>query len=158
MRWRSMAKTSSSADRAVISLDDAFAYFINRSYRLLRTHFLKMTREAGEELTPEQYFLLNKLFHQPGQAQTELAAELNDRANVTRGLDILEKRGWSERRGDPADRRKHKVYLTAAGSALVQRLNPMILEERRRIYAGLSDLDLREFRRILGKIEANLML
>jgi DNA-binding MarR family transcriptional regulator len=140
----------------IVSLDDAFAYHINRAYRLLRADFLRRTREAGHELTPEQYFLLNKLWHRPGQSQAELAAELNDRANVTRGLDVLEKHGLIERQADAGDRRRHRVMLSQEGAALVRKLNPVILRGRAEVYHSLASRDLKELRRILAAIERNL--
>lgn len=140
----------------IVSLEDAFAYYINRTYRMLRVDFIHITREAGHELTPEQYFVLNKLYHRPGQSQSDLSAELNDRANMKRGLDVLEKAGLVERRADDSDRRKNRVFLTDRGLQVVQSLNPAIEKARRRIYAGLNDKDMSAMRRILDIIETNL--
>lgn len=140
----------------VAKLDDAFAYYVNRTYRLLRIHFLEMTKRAGRSFTPEQYFLMNKLWHHPDQPQSSLAADLNDRANVTRGLDVLEKEGLIQRLPDPGDRRKTLVRLTKEGNDWVLRLNPIIMEERKIVYAGLSSKDLEMTKRILKTIEDNL--
>lgn len=139
-----------------VQLDQGFAYHINRVYRLLRMNFLKVSRESGRELTPEQFFLLNKLLHNPGQSQTELAADLNDRANVTRGLDVLEKSGLVERRSDPNDRRRYQIFLTQQGEGLLDQLHPAIVEERKVVYAGLTKSDLDDFRRIIDRLESNL--
>ena len=140
----------------IVSLEDAFAYYINRTYRMLRVDFIHITREAGHELTPEQYFVLNKLYHRPGQSQSDLSAELNDRPNMKRGLDVLEKAGLVERRSDEHDRRKNRVFLTARGLHVVQSLNPAIEKARRRVYAGLNEKDMRAMRRILDIIETNI--
>jgi len=140
----------------IVSLDGAFAYHINQTHRLLRVHFLQMTRNAGLELTPEQYFILNKLSHNPGCSQADLSGPMEDRPNVTRGLDVLEKRGLLRRMPDPQDRRKFKIFLTSDGESAVRSLNPVILRERSRIYAGLVEQDQQALRRILGQIESNL--
>lgn len=99
---------------------------------------------------------MNKLWHHPDQPQSSLAADLNDRANVTRGLDVLEKEGLIQRLPDPGDRRKTLVRLTKEGNDWVLRLNPIIMEERKIVYAGLSSKDLEMTKRILKTIEDNL--
>lgn len=140
----------------IVSLEEAYAYYINRTYRRLRMDFLRTTREAGYELTPEQYFILNRLWHHPGQSQTDLYEDLDDRANVTRGLQILVQRWLVIKRTDPDDARRNIIDLTEQGRALLEKLNPVIVKERKRVYADLSRKDLADLRRILGKIEANL--
>ncbi|MCB1166312.1 MAG: MarR family transcriptional regulator [Leptospiraceae bacterium] len=140
----------------IVSLEEAYAYYINRTYRRLRMDFLRTTREAGYELTPEQYFILNRLWHHPGQSQTDLYEDLDDRANVTRGLQILVQRWLVIKRADPDDARRNIIDLTEQGRALLEKLNPVIVKERKRVYADLSRKDLADLRRILGKIEANL--
>lgn len=140
----------------IVSLDGAFAYYINRTYRSLRMDFLDLTRNAGYELTPEQYFILNKLFHRPGQSQSELAAELNDRANIARGLAILQRKKLIRRTKNSEDKRKFSVQLTKDGEAVLKKLNPVIEARRKVVYSGLTGKDLQTLRHILTKIESNL--
>lgn len=142
--------------REIVSLDGAFAYYINRTYRALRIDFLKLTKQAGYELTPEQYFVLNKLFHTPGQSQSDLASELNDRANVTRGLEILQRKKLVRRLPDSVDRRKIRVSLTDQGEEVLRMLNGAIEKRRKVVYAGLSSKDLGSLKRILDRLESNL--
>lgn len=143
--------------REIVSLDGAFAYYINRAYRALRIDFLKLTKRAGYELTPEQYFILNKLFHLPGQSQSDLASELNDRANITRGLEILERKRLVHRTPDPEDGRKVRVSLTEQGQETLRMLNGAIEKRRKTVYAGLSEKDLKNLKRILERLEDNLL-
>ncbi|MCE9596805.1 MAG: MarR family transcriptional regulator [Spirochaetia bacterium] len=142
--------------RDIVTLDGAFAYYINRTHRSLRMDFLEMTKRAGYELTPEQYFILNKLFHNPAQSQSELASDLDDRANITRGLAILQRKKLVKRSRDPEDKRKFSVRLTPQGEGVLKQLNPIIELRRKVVYAGLGKKDLATLRRILGKIESNL--
>ncbi len=103
-------------------LDTSLAFRIHRASRLLRQHFLSLASEAGVELTPEQFFVLNKLRRRDGRSQVELAdPALGDRPNVTRIVALLQRRELVERRADPQDGRIRRVFLTEAGAALHDR-------------------------------------
>jgi DNA-binding MarR family transcriptional regulator len=140
------------------SLDKATAYLIHRMARLLRFNLSKFFEQAGVEITPEQWFLLFRLHEKEGQAQAELADKsLNDHPNVTRMLDALEKRRLISRAADPEDRRKSLIFLTEEGRALMARLFPLAIEERRRVFRGLSQQELDLFEAILRRIEQNIL-
>ena len=63
--------------------------------------------------------MLAHLWITDGLVQTELAQSTNrNRANVTRIVDILEKKGLVERRDDPNDKRVFRIYLTDLGKSL----------------------------------------
>src|SRR5688572_15254749 len=95
------------------SLDKAVAYKIQRTARLLRLHLIKFLQDAGTDITPEQWFILFRLHENEGQSQGELAdKDLQDHPNITRMLDMLEKRQLVIRTADPQDRRKFLIFLT----------------------------------------------
>ena len=51
-----------------------------------------------------------------GVTQKELAERVGlDGSSLVRLLDILEGKGWVERRADPADRRSKRIFLTEEG-------------------------------------------
>lgn len=51
-----------------------------------------------------------------GVSQRALASAMNtDGSTLVRVLDMLEKSGWVERRQEPDNRRKNRLYLTQAG-------------------------------------------
>jgi len=64
-------------------------------------------------------------------------------ASMTSLLDTLERRGFVERRSHPGDRRKILVELTPSGSAVVEKMLPVIHGAQRRAMEGL-DQDQRE--------------
>ncbi len=140
------------------SIDVAFGYLILRSARLLRMNFLKLLSEHGHDITPEQWFLLNRLWEHEGPTQAELSDRaFNDRPNVTRMLDALERAKLVRREQDADDRRVSRVFLTEKGRALREELWPIALKGREQVYRGLSDHDYEELRRILSIIDANIL-
>ena len=82
---------------------------------------------------------------------------MGDSPNITRILDGMERKKMVERRGDPGDRRKFRIYLAPEG----RRIHRLYLKHASRArledYSGLDDNDLLELKRILKRIENNIM-
>jgi DNA-binding MarR family transcriptional regulator len=139
-------------------LDQATAYLIHRMARLLRVHLIQFFEREGLDITPEQMFIMFRLHEKEGQAQAELADKaLNDHPNVTRLLDALEKRDFIARRADPEDRRKSLIFLTEEGQVLMTRLLPLAIEERRRLFRGITQQELDLFEDIMKRVEQNIL-
>lgn len=136
--------------------DDAPAYLIQRTARLLRVLFLRIVQSDGSNITPEMWMVLSRLLVRDGQYQNELAdATFRDRPNLSRIVVGLEERGFVTRRGDEGDRRRVRVYLTRSGRYLVHDTAPLAIRTRDKLYEGIKDKDLKSFRKVLRKIEAN---
>jgi DNA-binding MarR family transcriptional regulator len=70
----------------------------------------------------KQFVLLNHLHEDVGVPQQQLAEHLCLGANLlVLLLNTAEEAGWAERRRDPADRRRHLVHRTPAGTAALTR-------------------------------------
>ncbi|MBW0432672.1 MarR family winged helix-turn-helix transcriptional regulator [Leptospira yasudae] len=150
---------SSSKETKTSSLiETAFAYYFHRTDRLLRLHFTKLMTDHKEDITVEQWLLLNQLSVTGSAYQTDLVDKtFKDRPNVTRLLDGLEKKDLVQREDDSEDRRKFKIVITKKGKALLERTVPRMLKERKLIYKGLSPSDLQTLKRISETIEANVL-
>ncbi len=76
-------------------------------------------------VTPSQYFLLRQLWREDGLALGELSLRAQlDATSATWLVDQLEKAGFAERRRTDLDRRVVRVWLTEAGQALRNDLEP----------------------------------
>lgn len=141
-----------------LSIDEAYAYLVHRTARLLRFHFLRMAADNGIELTPEQWFILNRLRKQSGLTQTELADSIfKDRANITRILNSMEGHELVERRSDAEDKRVYRVFLTDRGRRVHDQMARAAAAERKTVYRGLNKNDFKELKRILDVIDANII-
>src|SRR3546814_12884253 len=81
--------------------------------RLLRKRFEARIKMDGIELSRPQYLTLLHVHTQPGINQATLAELLEVEPMTVNGLiDRLERRGWIERRPDPAARRARSTPLT----------------------------------------------
>ncbi len=140
------------------ALDEVINYLVYRSARILRYKFQKDMRAVGLDMTQEQYFILFKLWEKDGPYQAELAdGFLGDSPNITRILDGMERKRMVERRPDPEDRRKCRVFLAEEGRRIHRLYLKHVHRARLEDYDGLDDDDLSELRRILGRIERNVL-
>lgn len=139
------------------AIQETVAYRMYRSSRLIRhLHFLTF-QDNGFDVTPEQWFILNKLAKKSPQSQTELGESvIDDRPNMTRLLVTLEKKGLVSRRTDALDRRKTEVQLTEAGHSLLQQCLPSAVEARDLMRAAISDSEMESFWRVLDKLDSNI--
>lgn len=138
------------------SIENATAYIILRTARLLRFNLAKTMGEHG--ISPEQWFILFKLYERPGRSQKELAdPNLNDHPNITRMVDTLESSGFLIRTQDPADRRRHLLYLTDKGHTFMETMRPTIVKERQKLFSGISDAEIDQLLSILARIDQNVV-
>lgn len=139
----------------MMTLETSLAFRIHRLQRLLRRHFLRESERHGYRLTPEQFFLLDKLSRMDGQPQSALADEaLQDRPNLTRMLREMEKHGWLVRRRDPSDARRRLVHLTRAGAELLEGFHAEVVgPAREQLFSGLDEALIESCHAVLDHLE-----
>ena len=140
----------------LIDLDDFLIYQIYGSARLLRFQLQKLLDENEPNFTPEQAFLLYKLYGNDGQSQRQLADKiLNDYPNITRLIDKLEKKGYVRREVDENDRRMFKVYMSEEGKSRFNSFIPLIMHQRRKLLENISSDEEKIVKDVLKRIEQN---
>lgn len=106
-------------------------------------------------LTPRHAMTLMHLEDGP-IGQRALAERLEVDPSVLVGiLNDLEGDGLAERRRDPADRRRHNVAITAAGSTVLGTTNAALDEVEQGLFANLSADDQETLRALLARIDAH---
>jgi DNA-binding MarR family transcriptional regulator len=101
-------------------------------------------RQFGERLgplglEPRQAGMLIRLAVNEGESQQVIADQLGLTATrMVFLVDELESLGLVERRRNPADRRSHALYLTAAGRQMLARVRTVTSEHEARLAAGLT--------------------
>ena len=79
-----------------------------------------------------------------GVSQEELTRRIRiDKSATARALQSLEKKGFIERREDPEDRRVKRVYLTADGRLIAEKMRQVIGEWTRSITCGQDEETIR---------------
>lgn len=140
-----------------IVLDNALAYWIHRVYQATRNATYTALRIDDEEITPEQWIVLVRLWESDGLTQTELGrSTYRDRPTMSRILSGMERRGLVRRKSDAENARIWRVTLTPRAKALKGELVPRVRELVQRSLRGISERDLRTTRSTLQKMFANL--
>jgi len=110
---------------------------------------------AAFEITPLQYSLLSALAVRGTADQTTLAADVAlDRTTTTGALKRLQTRGFIQRAVRPDDRRARACKLTAAGAALLKKMESAARAAHRDTLASLSKSDQKRFVALMQHIVA----
>lgn len=141
-----------------IVVDNAIGFWIHRVYQASRNEMYRVFRAHGEDVTPEQWAVLIRLWERDGQPQTELSeATFRDAPTMSRIIDGLEARALLERRPHPEDGRVRVVHLTRAGKALQKKLVPLAQQIVGDMVAGIDERALVTTRNTLRAMFENLL-
>lgn len=141
----------------VFPRNESPGFLIYRTAVVLKAGLRRAFQAGGLDVTPEQWSVLGALWESEGVHQSRLAARTEkDRHNITRILDLMEKRRLIERKADRNDKRCQRIYLTEAGRKLELELVPIATDYLNQAFDRLSNEDVSTLRRILGQIMCNL--
>ena len=144
-------------ENELFDLNDFLVFQLYGTVRLLRLRLQRLIDEVVPNFTPEQFWLLFKLYIKDGQSQRELADKnLNDYPNITRLIDKLEKKGYVYREVDEKDRRMFKVYVSEKGKSFIKNNIPLILSEREKLLEGISPEEDKIVKNALKRLEQNI--
>ena len=123
--------------------------------RLLRLLVEQRLRPYG--MTRAQYATLIKLDDQDGQVQNELAEALEVQPiAMVRLVDQLSAEGLVERRSDPQDRRRNRLFITEGGRGRVAELARFKEELGAEVFDGIGEDDLRQMLGTLDRLHGNI--
>lgn len=135
--------------------DSSFAYDLHDVTCLFRKHFDRRAIRLG--LTRAQWRALKSIRRREGLSQSELAEFLEmEPIAVGRVIDRLAAAGFVERRADPNDRRRWRLYLTVKAHGVTDDMEIIAAELRQEALAGIDDGDFEAFQRVLRQLRANL--
>ena len=112
---------------------------LSRTADVIRRRFAEVLGPAG--VTPQQYNVLRILrgAGAGGLPTLEIAERMIEQApGITRLIDRLEKQGWVQRERGTDDRRQVRCYVSAAGLALLTKLDPLVEAFETRLVAALT--------------------
>lgn len=109
------------------------------------------------EITLEQWVVLSTLAEQESINQKILSIKTEkDPTSLLRILDILERKGFIERRQFQGDRRASSLFITAEGKKLRDEVAPYIEAHFKKITADISKQNIEIYEQVLKKIDHNL--
>lgn len=109
------------------------------------------------EITPEQLTVLAALIDHDGMYQRQIGAiTLKDRPNITRIINILEKMELVTRKPDVNKRKIVKIFITAKGRKVFEKVIPTALDLWQRTVYGVPEDELKITLKVLQKFKENL--
>lgn len=139
-----------------IVVENALGFWIHRVYQATRNEMYRAFREHGEEITPEQWAVLIRLWERDARSQSDLSdATFRDRPTMSRIVDSMETRGLIERHADEKDARVRVVRLTRRGKDLKKKLVPVVEQIVQRMVAGIDEAELTTTRNTLRRMFDN---
>lgn len=139
------------------SLDEAIGFVAERTVRALRRALKNAFRAHGLDITPYQFIVLYRLWEEEGISQVDLARRtVVDMPTLTRMLDVLERRELLYRSKDTDDRRRSRLFLTAAGRNLQGSLPRVAAEHLARATEGIPRAELEKALETLHRVRRNL--
>ena len=140
-----------------IVVENAIGFWIHRVYQASRNELFREFREQGEDVTPEQWALLIRLWERDELTQSELSeATFRDAPTTSRIVAGMEARGLLERIVHPEDARVRIVRLTPKARSLRKKLVPVVERIVRRMVGEIPERDLITTRATLRRMFDNL--
>lgn len=147
-----MANKSTDATK----LDDVIFYSIDRAIRTYRQYSQKQMKAKGFEITIDQWLVMKALLENPGIRQQQLAELVfKDNASITRIIEILVQSEYLHREVNAADRRMTNLTVTPKGNKILQELQPLIRENRRKALSHIDERMIAQAKKMLDQIALN---
>ena len=114
-------------------------FIIHRLDTLLKLGLRHAFQEKGFDFTAEQWGVLFSLYRSEGIHQSELSDRTGkDRHNITRILNLLEKKGYIRRIPDEHDKRRYNILLTEKSREIEERLTSTVFNFLEKAFTGLT--------------------
>jgi DNA-binding MarR family transcriptional regulator len=137
---RPTRRTDKAATRRALALgviEQHLGYFVRRLQVWIFQDFMRGL--SSLEIRPAQFSVLAVIEANPGLSQSDIAELLGiERARLVRMLDRLERRGLTERRAVPTDRRSHALYLTREGHRVLKQIKELAAAHEVRLIQKLG--------------------
>lgn len=136
-------------------LDDSLGFILNKVNTKLKNELFQRLKE--NDITPEQWAILNCLWEREGITPKELAdMTFKDKPNTNRILEKLKIKGLVVRKTHPVDKRAFQIFLTDSGWALREQLIPKVTQLLDKATIGMEEHKVLEMKKMLNQIYDNI--
>lgn len=136
---------------------NALGYQVNKANAALRSSFQQTLRNAGFDLTPEQWGTLHFLTSNSGISLSDLAKITHkDKTSVTRLINGMVKKDLINRDDDPRDRRIYRISLSKDGESIYNNLKYAVKQYNNKLTSIISQEDAELLVEGLSKLTAEL--
>ncbi|RQP15990.1 MAG: MarR family transcriptional regulator [Parapedobacter sp.] len=144
-------------DNNIIETKTFYDFLTGKAYTALSRRLQKNFRNAGIEITSEQWSILYALWEEEGLTQQELAQRtFREKTTITRLIDNMERNGLVIRVTDKSDRRTNLIYLTKVGRQLKEACMKQADQTLREALSGVATEHIGIAKDTLKKVYENL--
>jgi len=137
-------------------LNDTFLYTIDKCFRSYHQFAQKNVRNAGFDITIDQWLILKNVAENPDITQNDLSKLVfKDKASVTRIIQMLVNSGFLLRETHPDDKRRVNLSITKSGEEITFAVEKIAIENRAAALKGVDPKLMGEMKEILQKIIKN---
>lgn len=131
-------------------------YLLDKAIRTYRMYSQKKLKENGYKITVDQWLIIKVLMENPGISQQDIAEKVfKDNASVTRIIELLVKSKYLHRKVNPKDRRTSILTVTCEGRDIIEKVQSLVLQNRKIAQTGLTFEELENLNATLKKIIKN---
>ena len=136
---------------------ELYSFITGKASTAIARRLQKNFKQAGVEITIEQWSVLYHLWKEDGQSQQQLCdATFRDKPSITRLVDNLEKLGLVKRVASKDDRRINKIYLTPEAEKLQEQSMEVANQTLNEALAGVTNGQIEIAKEVLNMVYENL--
>ncbi len=136
---------------------ELYSFITGKASTAIARRLQKNFKQAGVEITIEQWSVLYHLWKQDGMSQQQLCdATFRDKPSITRLVDNLEKQQLVKRVASKDDRRINMIYLTPEASKLQEQSMELANQTLNEALQGVSAEQIEIAKEVLQRVYDNL--
>ena len=136
---------------------ELYSFITGKASTAISRRLQKNFKQAGIEITIEQWSVLYHLWKEDGQSQQQLCdATFRDKPSITRLVDNLEKLGLVNRTANKNDRRINKICLTPEAEKLHVQTMEVANQTLNEALQGVTNGQVEIAKEVLQKVYENL--
>jgi DNA-binding MarR family transcriptional regulator len=136
---------------------ELYSFITGKASTAIARRLQKNFKQAGIEITIEQWSVLYHLWKEDGISQQQLCdATFRDKPSITRLIDNLEKQGLVKRKAHKSDRRINKIYVTEQAQLLQEASMEVANKTLNEALEGVTNGQIEIAKEVLNKVYENL--
>lgn len=132
-------------------IDEIIFYTLEKSIKVYRKYAQNQILKNGYDITIDQWLVLKTMQENKNLSQNQIAELVfKDFASITRIIELLVKKKYVQRTIDNNDRRKFVLDITEEGNKIIEKIYPIVAENRKK---ALTDLNLEEINNLKTQLD-----
>lgn len=136
---------------------ELYSFITGKASTAIARRLQKNFKQAGVEITIEQWSVLYQLWKEDGMSQQQLGeATFRDKPSITRLVDNLEKLNLVKRVASKEDRRINMIYLTPEAKEMQEKTMELANQTLNEALVGVTNGQIEIAKEVLQQVYENL--